>query len=91
MIGESTALPIVQWEHWDERRPSARALLSSVRRHLGVVVGLSLLFCLLGAFIGLGLPPRFQAQGVLIIRSATTHIECAGGASRPVARNVHNS
>ena len=53
---------------------SARALLSSVRRHLGVVVGLSLLFCLLGAFIGLGLPPRFQAQGVLIIRSEPQRI-----------------
>jgi len=53
---------------------SARALLSSVRRHLGVVVGLSLSFCLLGAFIGLGLPPRFQAQGVLIIRSQPQRI-----------------
>ena len=48
---------------------SARALLSSIRRHLGVVVALSLLLCAAGAVIGLGLPPRFQAEAVLVIHS----------------------
>ncbi len=48
---------------------SARMLLSSIRRHWGVVVGLSVLLCALGAAIGLGLPPRFQAEGVLVINS----------------------
>jgi polysaccharide biosynthesis transport protein len=48
---------------------SARALLSSIRRHLGVVVVLSLSLCAAGAVIGLGLPPRFQAEAVLVIHS----------------------
>jgi uncharacterized protein involved in exopolysaccharide biosynthesis/Mrp family chromosome partitioning ATPase len=48
---------------------SARALLSSIRRHLGVVLGLSLSLCAAGAAIGLGLPPKFQAEAVLVIHS----------------------
>jgi len=40
---------------------SARALLLSIRRHLGVVLVLALSLCAVGAVIGLGLPPRFQA------------------------------
>jgi succinoglycan biosynthesis transport protein ExoP len=48
---------------------SARTLLSSIRRHLGVVVALSLSLCAAGAVIGLGLPPRLQAEAVLVIHS----------------------
>src|SRR5215472_14266127 len=48
---------------------SARALLLSIRRHLAIVVGLTLLLCVAGALVGLGLPAWYQAQGVLIIRA----------------------
>jgi polysaccharide biosynthesis transport protein len=48
---------------------SARMLLTSIRRHLGVVLTLFLSFCSVGAVIGLGLPPGFQAESVLVIRS----------------------
>jgi uncharacterized protein involved in exopolysaccharide biosynthesis/Mrp family chromosome partitioning ATPase len=48
---------------------SARTLLSSIRRHLGVVVALSLSLCAAGAVLGLGLPPRFYANAVLVIHS----------------------
>src|SRR5712692_5654646 len=48
---------------------SARALLSSIRRHLRVVLTLSLSLCAAGALIGLGLPPWFQAGTVLIIHA----------------------
>jgi succinoglycan biosynthesis transport protein ExoP len=48
---------------------SVRALLASIRRHLGVVLALCLLFCAAGAVIGLGLPPWFQAEAVLVIHS----------------------
>jgi uncharacterized protein involved in exopolysaccharide biosynthesis/Mrp family chromosome partitioning ATPase len=48
---------------------SARMLVTSIRRHLGVVLALSLLLCSAGAVIGLGLPPRFQAEAVLVIHS----------------------
>src|SRR5437773_1645757 len=48
---------------------SARALLLSIRRHLGVVLVLLLSFCAAGAVIGLGLPPWFQAEAVLVIHS----------------------
>src|SRR6266446_16185 len=46
---------------------SARALLLSMRRHLGLVLGLSLSLCAAGAVVGLGLPSWFQAETVLII------------------------
>jgi uncharacterized protein involved in exopolysaccharide biosynthesis/Mrp family chromosome partitioning ATPase len=48
---------------------SARMLVTSIRRHLGVVLVLCLLFSAAGAVIGLGLPPQFQAEGVLVIHS----------------------
>jgi succinoglycan biosynthesis transport protein ExoP len=48
---------------------SARVLLSSMRRHLRVVLTLSLSLCAAGALIGLGLPPWFQAGTVLIIHA----------------------
>jgi uncharacterized protein involved in exopolysaccharide biosynthesis/MinD-like ATPase involved in chromosome partitioning or flagellar assembly len=48
---------------------SARMLLASIRRHLGVVLVLFLSFCAAGAVIGLGLPDWFQAEGVLVIHS----------------------
>jgi hypothetical protein len=44
---------------------SPMVLLSSIRRHLGVVVVLSLSLSAAGAVIGLGLPPWFQAEAVL--------------------------
>jgi polysaccharide biosynthesis transport protein len=48
---------------------SARALLSSIRRHLAMVVAFTLLFCVAGALVGLGLPAWFQAEGVVVIHS----------------------
>ena len=48
---------------------SARMLLTSIRRHLGMVLALCLSLCSAGAVIGLGLPPRFQAEAVLVIHS----------------------
>jgi uncharacterized protein involved in exopolysaccharide biosynthesis len=48
---------------------SARMLLSSIRRHLVVVLAFTLSLCAAGALIGLGLPAWYQAEGVLIIRA----------------------
>jgi polysaccharide biosynthesis transport protein len=48
---------------------SARALLSSIRRHLAVVVAFTFSFCIAGVLIGLGLPAWFQAEGVVVIHS----------------------
>ena len=48
---------------------SARMLLSSIRRHLVVVLAFTLSLCAAGALIGLGLPAWFQAEGVVVIRA----------------------
>lgn len=48
---------------------SAQALLSSVRRHLALVLAFTLLLSAAGAFIGLGLPSWYQADGVVVIRA----------------------
>jgi polysaccharide biosynthesis transport protein len=48
---------------------SAQALLSSIRRHLALVVAFTLSLCAAGAFIGLGLPSWYQAEGVVVIRA----------------------
>src|SRR5216683_3003815 len=48
---------------------SARALLSSIRRHWAMVLALTLLLCAAGALIGLGLPAWYKAEGVLVIRA----------------------
>ena len=48
---------------------SARALLSSVRRHLAMVLAFTLSLCAAGALVGLGLPAWFQADGDLVIHS----------------------
>jgi uncharacterized protein involved in exopolysaccharide biosynthesis/Mrp family chromosome partitioning ATPase len=48
---------------------SARALLSSIRRHLGLVLALTLSLCIAGALVGLGLPAWFQAEGVVVIHA----------------------
>lgn len=53
---------------------SARALLSSMRRHLRLVATLSVLFCAAGAFVGLGLPAWFQAESVLIVHARPQRI-----------------
>jgi uncharacterized protein involved in exopolysaccharide biosynthesis/MinD-like ATPase involved in chromosome partitioning or flagellar assembly len=53
---------------------SAQMLVTSIRRHLGVVVALSLSLCLAGAVIGLGLPRWFQAEAVLVIHSRPQRI-----------------
>src|SRR6266851_2178006 len=47
---------------------SARALLSSIRRHLPMVLAFTLSLCAAGALVGLGLPAWYQAEGVLVIR-----------------------
>ncbi len=48
---------------------SARALLSSIRRHLVIVIAFTLSLCVVGALIGLGLPAWYQAEGVLVIHA----------------------
>jgi uncharacterized protein involved in exopolysaccharide biosynthesis/Mrp family chromosome partitioning ATPase len=48
---------------------SARMLLSSIRRHLVVVLAFTLLLCVAGALVGLGLPAWYQGDGVLVIRA----------------------
>jgi uncharacterized protein involved in exopolysaccharide biosynthesis/Mrp family chromosome partitioning ATPase len=53
---------------------SARALLKSIRRHRILVPAVVLLFCGIGAIVGLGLPPRYTATGELVVRSQPPHI-----------------
>jgi uncharacterized protein involved in exopolysaccharide biosynthesis len=48
---------------------SARMLLSSIRRHLAMVLAFTLLLCIAGALVGLGLPYWLKAEGVLVIHS----------------------
>src|SRR5215471_17638253 len=48
---------------------SAQALFSSIRRHLALVLAFTLSLCAAGAFIGLGLPSWYQAEGVVVIRA----------------------
>jgi uncharacterized protein involved in exopolysaccharide biosynthesis/Mrp family chromosome partitioning ATPase len=48
---------------------SARMLLSSIRRHLVVVLAFTLSLCAAGALVGLGLPAWYQAEGVLVLRA----------------------
>jgi uncharacterized protein involved in exopolysaccharide biosynthesis/Mrp family chromosome partitioning ATPase len=48
---------------------SARALLSSIRRHPAVVLAFTLLLCAAGALVGLGLPAWYQADGVVVIHA----------------------
>ena len=52
-----------------ENALSARALLSSIRRHLPVVLACTFSLCVMGALVGLGLPAWYEAKGVLIIRA----------------------
>src|SRR5690348_9611773 len=47
---------------------SARALLSSIRRHLPLVLVFTLLAGVVGYLAGLGLPAWYQAEGVLVVR-----------------------
>ena len=48
---------------------SARALLSSIRRHPAIVLAFTLSLCAAGALVGLGLPAWYQAEGVLVIHA----------------------
>jgi succinoglycan biosynthesis transport protein ExoP len=48
---------------------SARMLLSSIRRHLVVVLAFTLSLCAAGALVGLGLPAWYKAEGVLVLRA----------------------
>ena len=48
---------------------SARALLSSIRRHLAIVLAFTLSLCAAGYLYGLGLPAWYQAEGVLVIHA----------------------
>ena len=54
---------------------SARALLSAMRRHWALILCSTLLMCAAGAFIGLGLPAWFQAEGVVVIPAVPQRIE----------------
>ena len=53
---------------------SARAVLSSIRRHLRLVSILAVVASAAGAFVGLGLPPWFQAETILIIHARPQRI-----------------
>jgi polysaccharide biosynthesis transport protein len=53
---------------------SARDLLSSIRRHLVIVIAFTLSLCAVGALIGLGLPAWYQAEGVLVIQARPQRI-----------------
>jgi uncharacterized protein involved in exopolysaccharide biosynthesis/Mrp family chromosome partitioning ATPase len=53
---------------------SARALLSSIRRHLATVLGFTFALCAVGALVGLGLPGWFKAEGVLVIHARQQRI-----------------
>jgi succinoglycan biosynthesis transport protein ExoP len=53
---------------------SARALLLSMRRHVALVAFCTLLFCVLGAVVGLGLPDWYQAESVLVIKAKQPRI-----------------
>ena len=69
---------------------SARALLSSIRRHLAIVLAFTLSLCVAGALVGLGLPAFFQAEGDSHPVAAATH----GRVSRtpgPYARSLCDS
>ncbi len=46
---------------------SARAIVSSIRRHWFLVLAFTLALCAAGATVGLGLPAWYQAEGVLVI------------------------
>lgn len=48
---------------------SARVWLSSIRRHLPMVLASTLSLCAVGALIGLGLPAWFEADGVVVVRA----------------------
>ena len=48
---------------------SARALLSSIRRHLVIVIVCTVSLCAVGWLIGLGLPAWYKAEGVLVIHA----------------------
>jgi succinoglycan biosynthesis transport protein ExoP len=48
---------------------SARMLLSSIRRHLAIVLAFTLSLCAAGSLVGLGLPAWYKAEGVLVIRA----------------------
>jgi polysaccharide biosynthesis transport protein len=48
---------------------SARAVLSSIRRHLVLVIALTLSLCAAGCLCGLGLPAWYKAEGVLVIHA----------------------
>jgi succinoglycan biosynthesis transport protein ExoP len=53
---------------------SARMLLSSIRRHLVIVLAFALSLCAAGALVGLGLPAWYQAEGVLVIHARPQHM-----------------
>ena len=53
---------------------SARTLLSSIRRHLAIVLAFTLSLCAAGALVGLGLPAWYQAEGVLVIHARPQRI-----------------
>jgi succinoglycan biosynthesis transport protein ExoP len=53
---------------------SARALISSIRRHLAIVLALTISLTVAGALIGLGLPAWYQADGVLVIHARPQRI-----------------
>src|SRR5580704_10634949 len=67
MIGDG--LPIRDLGQRLEDGLSARMLLSSIRRHLAIVLAFTLSLCAAGALVGLGLPAWYKAEGVLVIRA----------------------
>jgi polysaccharide biosynthesis transport protein len=67
MMGDRTSAS--SWGQLFEDGLSARALVLSIRRHLVIVLALTVSLCAAGAVLGLGLPAWYQAEGVLVIHA----------------------
>src|SRR5438270_8483978 len=73
MVHEPQPIPF-DISHGLENALSARALLSSIRRHLALVAALMLSLAAIGGIFGLGLPAWFQAESVLIVNARPQRI-----------------
>jgi uncharacterized protein involved in exopolysaccharide biosynthesis/Mrp family chromosome partitioning ATPase len=65
---------------------SARTLFASIRRHVGLVLALSLSLCAIGALVGLGLPAWFEADGVVVIHA---HPQRTAEPQDPVSPDIY--
>src|SRR5436305_2106677 len=73
MVREPEPMPF-EGSHGLEHGLSARALLSSIRRHPVLVAALTGFLAVMGGVFGLGLPAWFQAESVLIVNARPQRI-----------------